>query len=472
MRGRPVLEDHHRCHHVGSLQVGDVVALDTQGRVLELEGVLDLLERDAASGEVAGPLRLVQREGLLRVAGDRFHQGPLVAALGHPQVDPGLTAIREPGAERVGIGGNGRHEYLAGHPVGGLGAVQLDEKALDQLTGVGVVCLVGDPAALAADAATTYVEHLHGDLELILRQRDDVGIRSVRKHDGVLLQRPFERLQVVAEPGRAFELELGGGRLHLAFDPLDVGHVVAGHELAEVVDDRAVLLGSHAPHTRCRALADVAQQARTPDLGCPLEHALGAGTGREHPQQQVERLADRPGMGVRTEVANALALGPPHHLQPRELLVEGDGEPGIALVVAVFDVEPRVVLLDPGVLELERLDLVVDDRPLDSGRVLHHRLRARVERGEILEVRTQPGPQALGLADVDDPTPAVGEAVDARCVWYRTRCRSIGRGICHFPEPRRLHRQPRGHVPAPERAGARARVISAEGDQADDLRRG
>ena len=62
-------------------------------------------------------------------------------------------------------------------------------------------------------------------------------------------------------------------------------------------------------------------------------------------------------MGVRAEVADALALGAAHHLDPRVLLVERDGQVGVALVVAVLDVEPRVELLDPGVLELQRLDL-------------------------------------------------------------------------------------------------------------------
>ena len=57
-------------------------------------------------------------------------------------------------------------------------------------------------------------------------------------------------------------------------------------------------------------------------------------------------------MGVRAEVAHALALGAAHHLQPRDLLVQRDREPGIALVVAVLDVEARVELLDPGVFEL------------------------------------------------------------------------------------------------------------------------
>ena len=97
----------------------------------------------------------------------------------------------------------------------------------------------------------------------------------------------------------------------------------------------AVLVGVDPADARRRALADVAEQARPADLAGALEDAGRAGAHREDPQQQVERLADGPGVRVRPEVAHALALGAAHHLQPRELLVEGDGEVRVGLVVAV-----------------------------------------------------------------------------------------------------------------------------------------
>ncbi len=74
-------------------------------------------------------------------------------------------------------------------------------------------------------------------------------------------------------------------------------------------------------------------------------------------------------MGVRAEVARAPALGAAQHLRAGELLAEGHREVGVGLVVAVLDVEAGVELLDPRVLELERLDLGRDDGPLDPGAV-------------------------------------------------------------------------------------------------------
>ena len=220
-------------------------------------------------------------------------------------------------------------------------------------------------------------------------------------------------------------------------EPAQVRRGLAGHEVAEVLDDRAVLLGADPADARRRALADVAEQARPADLPRALEHPGRAGPGREDPQQQVEGLADRPGVRVGPEVADALLLRPAHHLQPGELLVQRHRQAGVALVVAVLDVEARVELLDPAVLQLQRLDLGLDDGPLDAGRRGDHRLGARVQVGDVLEVRRQPRPEAVGLADVDDPAALVAEPVDARVVRDRARRGTVRRRICHSPTLRR-----------------------------------
>ena len=180
-----------------------------------------------------------------------------------------------------------------------------------------------------------------------------------------------------------------------------------------------------------RALADVAEQARPADLSGPLEHPGRAGPGREDPQQQVEGLADGPGVRVGAEVADPLLLRAAHHLQPRELLVEGHGQAGIALVVAVLDVEPRVELLDPAVLQLQGLDLGADHRPLHGGRGGHHGLGPRVQVREVLEVRRESRPQAARLADVDDPAVRVAEPVDPRRLRDRPRRGTVRRRISH-----------------------------------------
>ena len=144
-----------------------------------------------------------------------------------------------------------------------------------------------------------------------------------------------------------------------------------------------------------------------------VELRRAARADREAAQQQVERVADRVRVGVRPEVARALALAPAHHQRPRPLLVDGHGEERIALVVAQPDVEPRVVLLDQRELEHQRLDLVAHRRPLDRLRGLDHLAGARMEILRRLEVVREALAQIGRLADVDHPAVGVLELVRA-----------------------------------------------------------
>ena len=403
------------------------------GASAQAERLLDVLEGAAPGREVAGPSGLVDRQGLAGVAGDRLHQAALVAALRHPEGDLAPPLVAQPGRDGRCVVGLSRQQHLARDGVGALAVVDLDEEPPEQLGQLRVVDPVGHPAALAPDPTAAHVEHLDGDLQRVLGDRDHVGVGAVGEHDGVLLHRLGERADVVAQPGGELELELVGGLVHLPLEALDVHPGLAGDERAEVLDDVPVLLRADPADARRRALADVAEQARAADLGAALEDAGRAGAHREHPEQQVDRLADGPGMGVGTEVAHALALRPATHHHPGELLVERHGQPRVGLVVAVLDVEARVVLLDPGVLQLQRLDLGLDDGPLDRGRGRDHPGGALVQVRDVLEVRRHPGPQALGLADVDDPTARVAEPVDPRRVRDRPRGRAVRRRVRHLP---------------------------------------
>ena len=71
--------------------------------------------------------------------------------------------------------------------------------------------LVDDPAALAAHPSAAHVEDLDGGLELVLGERDDVGVGAVAEHDRLLLHRAAQRLEVVAQPGGPLELQVGAG---------------------------------------------------------------------------------------------------------------------------------------------------------------------------------------------------------------------------------------------------------------------
>ena len=375
-----VLEHDHRRHDVRALQVGHVVALDPQRRVVQAERFLDLVQRPAPGGQVAGPPGLVQRQRLHGVARDRVQQRLLVTAPRHPQVDGAAAADGQPFRDRLRLGRQHGHQHLAGHAAargcrrrrarlsGAFTArlpVDLAEEVLDQFAGRHVLDLFQHPAALAAHPAVADVEDLHGRLELVLGQGDDVAVGPVPEHDGLLFQRPLQRAHVVAQPRGALVLLGRRGLPHLRLDPADEPRGLPGHEVAEILGQLAVLGRAHPVHARGRAFADVAEQAGPADLPGPLEHPGRAGPDREHPEQGVHRVPDRPGVRVGPEVPGALALRAPHHHDPGVLLAHGDREVRVALVVPVLDVVPGVELLDPGVLELEGLHLGADDGPVD-----------------------------------------------------------------------------------------------------------
>ena len=99
---------------------------------------------------------------------------------------------------------------------------------------------------------------------------------------------------------------------------------LAGHEVAEVVDDLAVLLGADPADAGRRALADVAEQAGPADLRGALEDAVAARAHREDPQQQVDGLADRPGVASRGR-----SSGRPCCLAPRPTITRGNSSPRV-----------------------------------------------------------------------------------------------------------------------------------------------
>ena len=154
-------------------------------------------------------------------------------------------------------------------------------------------------APLAGDPTAADVEHLDRALQIIGRQRDDVGIGPVGRTT-VLRSSALQREEVVAQPGRRLVLLRGGRLAHRALDPLDVGLAVAGDERAELVDDLAMFGHRHPTHARRRALADVAQEAR------PAGHLRPS----EHPLLQVRAGNTRSSWSTVSRIAQAWEYGP------------------------------------------------------------------------------------------------------------------------------------------------------------------
>src|SRR3984893_6534050 len=469
---QPVLEHHQRAHHVGALHVADIYAFNPQRRVGQTQRFLNILQPSRSGGEVAGPLEFVLLQRLFGVPLHGFSQRLLVAAARYPQCHPRTAQTRQPSGQLVGIGRQTGHQDFPRHWVGGfvcgaikfgLIGVELSQELLDQpcLAGItGIARLFDDPTTLAANPAAADMEHLDSCFQLVVSECHHIGVGAVAEHHGLLLQSPLQRREIVTKPCGSFVIELLGCRIHLLLQTAGIPVGFAGQKVAEVSHDLAMLLGADPSDTRRRALVDVAKQARSVDLLVPFEYSGRAGARGEDAGEQVEGLPDGPGMRVWPEIAHAFSAWAAIDHQPREFLVEGDGQHGVGLVVAVADVESGVELLDPVVFQLQRLDLGVDHRPLHLGGGGDHLPGPRVQAGDVSEVGGQPAAQAHGLADIDHPSVLVPESVYAGLDRDGPGRGAVSRGIRH---PSRLVRSADSHDAYELRDERQAGVSPASG---------
>ena len=285
--GETVFEDHHRADYFGALQVGDVIALDSEWSARQLERLLNLFQCPIPGRKITSTSGLVLYQDLLGVTGDCFHQCPLVATLGHPDRDMRAAALLEHPGQRLGRGRYNRHQDLPWHGIsvacGGIGlGVQLQQELFDQLLSAAIIEPVGNPATLASDTSAAYVEDLDGDLQRVLGNGDHICIGAVSENHGVSLHGSLQSTDVIPQPSRSLELQRIAGRPHFPFQLLDHRPRLARHELAEVLDNRAMLVGAHPPNARCGALADVAKETGPAKLLVVLEDSGPAGPHRKY----------------------------------------------------------------------------------------------------------------------------------------------------------------------------------------------
>jgi hypothetical protein len=66
------------------------------------------------------------------------------------------------------------------------------------LAGVtGIAGFLNDPPTLTADPATANMKHLYRSFQIIVGERDHIGIRTVAEYDRLLLQYPPDRAEVI-----------------------------------------------------------------------------------------------------------------------------------------------------------------------------------------------------------------------------------------------------------------------------------
>ena len=149
-----------------------------------------------------------------------------------------------------------------------------------------------------------------------------------------------------------------------------------------------------------------------------VQNVIGAGAQAKVAVDHAQGFPARARRMVRAEVPGTVVGHAAHHLQPRPLDPRVQPQRQKILVVGQLDVEARLMALDQGVLQQERLLFVAGHHCLD---VRHHTLEQRhkipgIARGR-LEVLAHPVAQIGSLADVQHLAATVLHEVHARLGW-------------------------------------------------------
>ena len=229
-----------------------------------------------------------------------------------------------------------------------------------------------------------------------------------------------------------------------------------------------MLLGTNLAHARRRALIDIAEQARATAILRAVKHTVRAGTHREHAQQRIQGFTNRPRLRIRAKITHALtALAAGDH-GARVHIIDRNRQVRVRLIVTECNVEARRKLLNPGVLELQRLHLARHHGPLHARRRMHHRIGLRAQRLRGREIAVEAVAQVLRLTHVDDAAVGITETVNARVGGDFAGGGAVAGRLCHgyfllallgftvlpgasqalaYDKPRILHRVPQGGVP-------------------------
>ena len=150
---------------------------------------------------------------------------------------------------------------------------------------------------------------------------------------------------------------------------------------------------------RPQASLDVVLQAGTRVVAREIDLA---GRNQKVPVDEIDDAVGEVRRKIRTVIDRTVAPQPARHVDARKALGRRELDVGIALVVAQQNVIARLLLLDQVVFERQRLALVGHDDVLDIDGLAQQAAGLGVFGGAVEKVGAHPGPQVLGLADVND----------------------------------------------------------------------
>ena len=379
--------------------VADVVAFEPGGDFFQFQGALQ--EQQAAADVL--PAGEQGFEGLARVGAGHFQPAGAMAAHPGGEFHLAFGDVTQRGFDLFRFGGQFGHDHLARHEAClAAGEVHLGDEGGDDVGGVLREPELGEMAFRIDDAPCPHVDDVDAGVGLVEFGGDDVGVAALVGDDLLVLD-AAQSGDAVADDGGLLELFAGGGGFHVFCQLGEQPVALAFEEQLRIAHLFGVFL-----------LRDEADAGR----GAALDLVLQAGPGAvaviavlalahlEDLLQHVEAVPGRMGAGVRAVKDALAAAAAAVEGEPGEVLVFGEQDVGVGLVVAQLDVVGGPVPLDQRLFEQQRLGFAVGDGDFDAGHLVQHGEAARVQ-GGAAEIAAHAVAQVGGLADVDDLAGAV-----------------------------------------------------------------
>ena len=355
-----------------------------------------------------------------------FKQGRVDGMAGHQLRWHGLTdvVLGDEGLEHRRLGAARRVQHRLVIRQGGLGLrpnrdVNFAEQGRSFVDMAGEVGAVSQMAAAAhhgqVDAGAPARHFDRQYVDILVHRRQAAGVHRL------LVLHAGQCGDAVAQRGRLFVLQRLGVPHHLDLQVANDLLRFTQQKALDVAHVAPIVGGADLAYAGARAAVDLVQQAGPRAVA---ENRVLAGAQLEQLLHQLDRLLDRPGVGIGPKVAVLAVDGTTKVGHPRIGVVD-DLQVRVALVVAEQDVVARRQRLDEVVLQQQGLGLAAHHRGLEPGDARHHLANARAVM-VALQVAGHAPLEAARLADIEHLILGVDPAVHAR---QRRQARHLGQQL-------------------------------------------
>jgi len=242
---------------------------------------------------------------------------------------------------------------------------------------------------LADEASFPYLKDRDTGGVLSQSVAENIGVLAARGDYSLATQDDLEGVDLIADAGGGLVTEVTGGPVHLGAELREHVLVLAVEEVAHLADRSAILLRSReALRARPQTAFNVVLEAGTrPIASLRLPGAapalLDGGheplANAEEAAGQADSLPHALGGGIGAEVARPIGAHAPDDAQAGKWLPWVYPDVGVALVITIANIEPRLVLLDQRELEDESFHARVGDNEVKVLDLLNEKAKARGE---------------------------------------------------------------------------------------------